>query len=195
MRKLLFAVALLLAANFAHAQKPLGFKLGVNLSQTPSSNVKTRDYSLVKAGFQAGLTYQLPITESFGFQTELVYGLQTSRENYYGTDLRLSYLQVPVLAQYRPANSKVKFYAGPQLAFLQRAVYKADGQKAIVRNGDFNQTDFGVAYGVSTLPSKSGFSVDFRLYNGLMNVFKTTYDNGIRSRNNVLSVSIGYRFK
>lgn len=194
MRKLLFAVALLLAANFAHAQKPLGFKLGVNLSQTPSSNVKTSDYSLVKAGFQAGLTYQLPISASFGFQTELVYNYQSSRENYYGSDLRLTYLQVPVLAQFTPKNAKVKFYAGPQVGFLQKGVYKKDGQKAISRNGDFNHTDFGAAWGVATLPSKSGFSVDFRMYNGLTNVFKATYDNGTRSRNNVFSISLGYRF-
>ncbi|MBC8033269.1 MAG: PorT family protein, partial [Chitinophagaceae bacterium] len=105
-----------------------------------------------------------------------------------------SYTQVPLLFRFHPANSQVALYAGPQVAFLGTAKTKVDNGSDVGISGQLNQTDFGVAFGVAKIPLKSGLTVDVRVYQGFMDVYKAEYDEGLKTRPTLISLTLGYMF-
>lgn len=196
MRKLIFAVLLLIACQLTIAQGRFGLKAGTTYHSMHTSNNKTLDYSKAKFGYIVGASYELVLNKLFTLQPEVNYSYQVAREFYYGSNLKLNYTQVPLLLHLRPANSSTTFYAGPQLSFLGSANVKTDAGKEIGFSGQMNQTDFGIAFGGGWIPanSKSGFTVDLRLYKGLMNVIKAEFDNGLKTRNSTIMLTVGYLF-
>lgn len=117
-------------------------------------------------------------------------------ESYFGSKLKVNYTQVPVLLHFHPGTAPVTLYAGPQLSFLGTAKIRTDEGKTTSFSGSMNQTDFGIAFGGGYVPAggKSGLSVDIRIYKGFMNVIKAEYDNGIKTRNNLVTLTVGYLF-
>jgi hypothetical protein len=196
MRKLLTAVLMLLLFQAANSQGRFGVKAGTNFFILHSENNKQQDYNNGKFGYTFGASYELMLTKSFGVQPELNYAYLHAEEDYYGSKIRMNYYQVPILFHYYSKVDPVAFYAGPQVSFLGNAkVRSADGKTTKV-NDNMNQTDFGVAFGVSRVPldGKKGITFDVRVYRGLMNVIKAEYDGGIKTRATIFSATIGYLF-
>ena len=134
------------------------------------------------------------ISKSFSIKPELNYSYQEARENYYGSNLQVNYLQLPILFLYHPGKAPVALYAGPQLAFLGNATVKGDDGKETGVANKFNRTDFGIAFGVAKVPVKNGLTFDLRVYRGLMKVIKSEFDGGLTTRPTLISASIGYIF-
>lgn len=194
MRKLMFAALCIVMAQAAAAQGRFSVKAGANLFTAKSSNNKLLDYAQAGLGVTAGLGYELPITKIFAVQPELNYSIQSATENYTGGKLKVSYFQVPVLFRAIIPNSKVVLYGGPQVNFLSSA--KIDPKTGATTDAKelLNRTDFGVAFGVGHRPAKKGLMFDVRLYNGMGNVFKATYDGGAKTRPVLVSASVGLMF-
>jgi Outer membrane protein beta-barrel domain len=196
MRKIVIPVLLLLACQLVNAQGRIGIKAGTSYYTMHASNDKTKDYAEGKFGYLLGVTYELVLNKSFLIQPELNYSYQVARENYFGSNLKLNYTQVPILLHFHPGTSPVTLYAGPQLSFLGTAKIRTDAGKTTGFSGSMNQTDFGIAFGGGYVPAggKSGLSVDIRVYKGMMNAAKAEYDGGLRTRNNLVMLTVGYLF-
>jgi hypothetical protein len=195
MRKLLTAVLILFICQFTAAQSDrFSVKAGANLFVLKSENDKTKNYSHGRVGYTFGVGYELKINKSFSIKPELNYSYQEAREEYHGSNLKVNYTQVPLLLHFHPNNGQVVFYAGPQVSFLGSAKTTSDNGPDVGISGQLNQTDVGIAWGIATSPNRKGIFFDIRIYNGLMNVYKAEYDNGIKTRPLVASVCIGYLF-
>ena len=196
MRKLLSAVLILFICQYTIAQTGrFNVKGGATLFILQSTNDKTKDFAHGRVGYTFGAGYEMKLSKSFSIQPELNYSYQVAREEYVGSTLKASYTQVPLLFRYHPGKSAVAIYAGPQVAFLGSAKTNVDGAGGDVGiSSQLNQTDFGIAFGVARVPLKSGLTVDARVYKGLMNVYKAEYDNGLKTRPAVISVTVGYIF-
>ena len=191
MRKLFLTGIIVSISIVALAQGRFGIKAGVNYFILSSDNSKTSDYKSGSAGYVFGGSYELAINQRISIQPEINISNQRATEDYYGTDIHLNYIQVPLLVKYTIKNSKVAIYTGPQLGFLNNADYtKADGTAG--STSDFVQTDFGVTLGVGHVPIKPGITFDVRVYQGLSNVIKSEYTGGIKTRPFLLAATIGY---
>ncbi len=191
MRKLFLTGIIISISLIATAQGRFGIKAGLNYFILHSENSKTVDYSTGKIGFLAGASYQLSISPRFSLQPEANISIQKAEENYYGTDLTMSYVQVPFLFKFNPKNTKVELYTGPQFGFLNNADYtKPNGTPG--SSSDFVQTDFGVTLGVGHVPDNAGISFDVRVYQGVSNVLKAEYNDGIKTRPFLVAVTVGY---
>ena len=196
MRKTLTALLMLFLCHVVSAQGRLGVKGGINLFSLHSENNQQQDYNNAKPGFMLGVSYELALSNYFAFVPELNYSLQNAEENYYGSKIRLGYIQVPILLHYYSQKDPVSLYAGPQANFITSAKVKpAKGTEQGIR-GDLVQTDIGVTLGVAYTPLawKSGLTVDVRAYRGFMNVIKAEYDNGTKSRATLFMLTVGYAF-
>ena len=195
MRKLLTAVFIIFICQHAAAQSD-GFsvKAGANLFVLRSDNDETKNYSHGKVGFTLGVGYDLKLSKSISIKPEFNYSFQQAREEYHGSNLTANYIQVPLVFRYHVNNGPVVLYAGPQVSFLTSAKTTADNVPDADISGDLNQTDFGIAWGIATSPNRKGIFFDLRVYNGLMDVYKAEYDDGIKTRPLLVSASIGYFF-
>lgn len=195
MRKLFIALLFLSISQFVAAQSPrFGVRAGANLFILHSSNDKTQDYSNARVGYTAGATFEMFINKHLSIQPELNYSHQEARENYYGSNLKLEYIQLPILFRYHTGNGRVALYAGPQLGFLGAANVKDDNGKETGVAYKFNKTDLGIAFGVAHVPAKNGMTFDLRIYRGLMKVIKSEFDGGITTRPTLISAGLGYIF-
>jgi hypothetical protein len=195
MRKLLTAVLILFICQYAAAQSDrLSVRAGANLFVLKSENDKTKNYSHGRVGYTFGAGFELKINKSFSIQPELNYSYQEAREEYHGSTLKVNYTQVPVLLRFHPNNGPVVFYAGPQVSFLGSAKTSSDSGPDVGISGQLNQTDVGIGWGIATSPNRKGIFFDLRIYNGLMDVYKAEYDNGIKTRPLLVSAYIGYLF-
>lgn len=197
MRTFLLSFLLLTLTQFINAQSRVGIKAGTSLFVLNSETVKQLDYDNPKLGVTVGLSYMLPINKTFSIQPEINYSFQNAQETYYNSHISLTYAQVPVLFQYKPGSGGVVLYAGPQVNFLTGAKIVGDNSTTTGR-ANFVQTDFGMGWGFGTRPapntSAKNITFDLRVYNGMTNVFKAVYDNGNKSRNTVLMLTLGYLF-
>lgn len=191
MRKLFLTGIIISISIMSLAQGRFGLKAGVNYFILSSDNSKTANYESGQAGYIFGGSYELAINQRISIQPELNISNQRATEDYYGTDIHLNYVQVPLLFKYNIKNAKVAIYTGPQLGFLNNADYtKPDGTAG--SSSDFIQTDFGVTLGVGHVPIKPGITFDVRVYQGLSNVIKSEYTGGIKTRPFLLAATIGY---
>ncbi len=157
------------------AQTILGAKGGLNLS---SLSIDNADDDNLVAGFHGGLFVNMPLSEEFSVQPELLFsqkGTRFSMENsLLDTEftLKLNYIEVPVNLVYNLAKD-FDFQLGPYIGFL--AGSKADGKVVIGNNtleaGDeidtdkFKPVDFGLQGGLRFFlnPVYLGFTYKYGL--------------------------------
>jgi hypothetical protein len=192
MKRFLFLLGgSLFVAGTAHAQ--FGLRVGGSLSKlrtTTGSNLYSRSSS--QAGYQVGVTYQLPLTAWLALVPEVQYSDERTRlaeandrraDAFLETDsrLRLQYLNVPVLV--RATLGPVYVEAGPQVSFLlggrqtgtsvTSSLFGPDGQSTTFRESidspvtqRHQRFDVGPSVGIGAkLPAGLGISV--RAYRSL----------------------------
>lgn len=194
MKRIIFAAIAVMAFGFTNAQETrFGVKGGLNISTLggDASGVS----SLV--GFHVGGFAEIKIIEKLAIQPELVFSTQGAKEKFFGEkyNTNLNYLNIPVVAKYY-ITKEFSVEAGPQIGFLVSA--KSDGEdvKDIYKSIDagFN---IGAGYNFT-----ENLSVNLRYYLGLANVVDTNDDyedwedfvDSYRVNNNVISLSVGYKF-
>lgn len=129
------------------SQIAFGLKAGLNVSKinynttVVISSVRRTETGEILS-FAAGGYLLKKLTGKLSIQPELLYSVQGG---VFGSEVRLHYLNVPVMLSYHP-HKAVHFQAGPQVGYLMTV---SNGT-----NSDyFNKFDFGVAAGI-------GFMVD-----------------------------------
>lgn len=206
MKKIVLLIVLALVSTTAiQAQEVrMGIKGGVNFATLSGDNlgdIKSR------TGFHIGGLVEVPLSEQFSIQPEILYSTQGARYQEKGTELgveydfkttaHLDYIQVPVMAKFYVIEG-LAVEAGPEVAFLTSSKGKYEGKIGGVTVSeeddldDIAKVDFGVGLGVSyRLPVGVFFGARYNL--GLTNINDAADDNQ-KIRNNVFQLSAGYSF-
>lgn len=113
---LLLAVVTVLGFANVNAQKiKFGAKGGLNFASVSGDNTEGID---VVTAFNFGLVSEIPLSEKFSFQPELMYSGQGYSFN--DNTIALSYLNVPLMGKYYVTKG-LSLEAGPQIGFLLAA--------------------------------------------------------------------------
>ncbi len=211
MKKLmvLLGIGLMSAGSLvAQDEVSIGVKGGVNFAKLQGDDIEDADG---RTGFHLGAIVEIPISEKFSIQPEVMYsqqGLQSeSTEN--GVDfestLKLDYINVPVMAKYFVTDA-FSVEVGPQFGF--RA--KAEQEFEVTNNDggvdfDFDSTtniedeiaafDLGAAAGIG-YELNSGLFFQARYIIGLSNVDDSDEDGAFEDdlTNSNLQLSVGFKF-
>lgn len=190
--KLSVLVALVLFAQAAMAQLNLGIKAGTNISKIEGKSFKDEfRYGYLLGGFaEIGLGGKLSLQPEVLFnqyQTKVdttfksVY--QNALEDASSGDVKLNYLSIPVLLNYKLGNV-LSLQAGPQFGVLMnKDKNMLDNGKEAFQNGDFSMVG-GAQINISKLRFTGRYVV------GLNNI--NDIDNQNEWKSQAIQLSVGF---
>jgi len=194
MRKIFLIAALALSAVAVNAQATFGIKAGANFSNLKTTGDESESLD-TKVGLNIGGLANIPISEMFRVQPELVFSMEGAKEEEDEVKLKLNlnYINVPVLLQYNSSGFIAE--TGPQIGFLIGAKSKVefdDEEEEEDIKENFENINFSWAIGLGyKLPSGFGFNARYNL--GLSNIAKdATGDDKLKA--STIQVGIFYMF-
>lgn len=200
MKKLFLGLVLVAGSVFtANAQADsqliqFGVKGGVNFANVTGDDFDSPDS---RTSFNAGFIAEVPFTDRFSIQPEVLYSGQgfDVKQNFAGVDInaeyQLDYIQIPVLAKIYLIKG-LNVQAGPQIGFkinekidydLPGNVYDGDVEK-----DDVQDINLGLAAGVE-YKFDNGFFVQGRYNYGFTELIK---DQDVH--NSVFQAGVGFMF-
>ena len=201
MKKVILSAMAVMVFGFANAQKAeFGVKGGVNIASQKFSGTGAPSPSAVTA-FQVGAFVDVKISDKFSIQPELLYSLQGSSYDYKvgsvdtKNTFKFAYINVPVMFKYYAAE-KFSLEAGPQIGFLTSAELETETMGVsgtLDVKSYFKSVDFGLNIGAG-YDFTEKFSAGVRYNLGLTNVAKNDDGSGDSIKNNVFSITVGYKF-
>jgi len=141
-----------------------------------------------RLGFHFGFVMEVEIYEQFSFQSELLYSSQGSEGFLFNEDVKLNYLNLPLMAKYYVIND-FSIEAGAQVGWLLSA------------KTEENDETFDIAPVLNNLDTSLVFGLGYKIDNGIH--FGVRYNYGLTNtglnyqpiiRNSVLQFSVGYFF-
>lgn len=179
---LLLAVLTVLGFLNVNAQEiKFGAKGGLNFANISGDNTKGID---VVTSFNVGVVSEIPISEKFSFQPEIMYSGQGY--SFEDNTVALSYLNIPLMGKYYLTKG-LSLEAGPQIGFL----LAAKNEKTNVKDS-FNTFDFGVNFGLGyKLDNGLNFGARYNL--GLTDI-NNVEGSSSKNKNSVFQLSVGYFF-
>ena len=183
MKKILtLAVLTVLGFTNVNAQKiQFGVKGGLNFANISGDN--TKDIGAVTS-FNFGVLSEIPISDKFSFQPELVYSGQGYGFN--DNTIALGYLNVPLMGKYYVAKG-FSVEAGPQIGYL----FSAKNENIDLKDS-FKTVDLGLNFGLG-YKLNNGLNFGARYNMGLSNINKADNSSN-KNTNGVLQLSVGYFF-
>ncbi len=179
MKKLLLIVFVVALTYNMNAQTTFGVKAGVNFASAGGDDADGLDS---RTSFHVGGVATIGVSEKFSIQPELLYSSQGASEG--SDDLKLDYLNVPVLAKIMVAEG-FSVEVGPQIGILLSADADGEDVKEFFKSSEFSGA-IGLGYQMET-----GLNFSARYTLGLGNI--ADVDDG-DWKNNVFQVSVGYSF-
>ncbi|BAO77669.1 porin family protein [Winogradskyella sp. PG-2] len=163
--RILFILLFLASLNLNAQDRPVGIKIGSNVSNLVGDGTQNIDLTV---NLQAGFYMELPASEKAIFLAELLYtGYGFKIENTGETsDIILNYIALSVSSKIF-LFEKFSLDAGPQVSLLVSAKDK-EGYISNLKS-DFYNRDFGVNLGMSYGISEK-IMASFRYYVGLTDV-------------------------
>lgn len=198
--KKLFLTAAIAVSAMSFAQK-FGAKAGMNLSTISDDGY---DDTKSKVGYYAGVFINMPISETFSIQPEVLYnnlGSETKGSvigNAYSQKLNLNYISVPVMFQFK-ATPQFYLEAGPEFGFLVAADSKTTWNSASstseLNKDDFNNFNLGVGLGLG-FDITENVGVNARYVAGFSDVTKPSSDpsTNANNKNNTFQVGLDFSF-
>jgi hypothetical protein len=176
--KSLFVVAALVFSSTVFAQFDLGIKGGVNINKIDGKSFRDE----FKYGYHLGGFMTVGLGKKIGIQPEVLYSQNTLRVdssftnavNVFQnglTDVKLNYISIPILLNYKLIGNMLTLQAGPQFGIL------IDQSRNLLQNGGdaFKKGDFSMVGGVQLKVWK--LLVNGRYVVGLNNISDITDDN------------------
>jgi hypothetical protein len=175
--------------GISNAQEPtFGVKGGLNLASL-GGDIEDVD---ALTSFHIGGFAQFEISEKFMIQPELLYSAQgavNSEES--DLKIKLDYINLPIMAKYMVAEG-FSLEGGPYVGFAINREASFDGD-SVDLDDEFKSLDYGVGLGAGyELDSGLMFSLRYNL--GLANIADEFDGEDFSINNNVLQVSVGYKF-
>jgi hypothetical protein len=184
-------------------QSKFGIKAGLNLT-----NLYVNDASdeHLKAGFNAGIYWKLPVARGFSIQPELIYSQKGTKATYSNFiqgngeyRFNLNYAELPLLAVINLGKT-FNIHAGPYVGYLVSANVKdvnSDGTingAADLNEDNFKRLDVGVAAGLGL--DIENFTIGARYNYGLTEIGKSGLAGELtrNSKNAGLSIYLGLAF-
>lgn len=139
-------------------------------------------------------------SESFGLQIEALYsqqGLQSDATAFFPVaNLKLDYLNIPVMAKFYILKSGLAIELGPKIGFIVNEEFEV-GNEVITDDLNANKVDLSAAAGLSykfKAGVLEGLSFSTRYTHGLNNVYDDNETFGDNVNNINLQFSLGYSF-
>jgi len=226
MKKLLLGAALLVgmicSANAQEKPLTFGVRAGLNINSLSSDNAAGELYKDLssRAGYHVGVVMDWKVAGDFYIQPGVYFTNRGAKSEFseegFNSELKInmSYLQIPVLAQYRfdVGAVKIDVATGPYFAFglggkakfeysgygiVEKYDYKVfEKSTSEADGGDFKRFDFGWRIGAGVHFLKNfyvGLNYDLGLTN-LCKVHEYGWGDGVKIKNRSFSISLGYNF-
>lgn len=205
MKKLVLGAAVAAMSIFtANAQADsdlvqLGVKGGVNLSSVSGDDFDSPDS---RTSFNAGFVAEVPYTERFSLQAEVLYSGQgydwksSGQDNFLDNDdnieVQFDYIQVPILAKIYLIEG-LNVHAGPQIGFLVND--EIDYQP----NSDGGDIDLNSALEPKDIDISLAAGIEYKFDNGFFvqgryNYGFTEMFEDVDIHNSVFQAGVGYMF-
>lgn len=194
MKKLLTIACLFLAITFiarqARAQVDFGIRAGVNFSTL----YNTFDDVDTQTGLLAGVYLQIPVSNNFIIQPELLYSAKgVEDEEPAGAEVfHLNYITVPLFLKYKfTLQGALTPYiaAGPYIAYLTDNYVTRDGKTVTEEVSAIRDYDIGASIGAGLEYSGFNFGVRYSIGFVPIGTFETVDD-----KNKVFSIVAGFTF-
>jgi hypothetical protein len=199
MKKFAFLFVLVLAGSVAFGQFSIGPKIGYNTSKL------TSDYDSIKTDLTNNFHFGafVRIGKKIYIQPELNY-LTTGGVfkdelslNPVNTEVELKNIEIPVILGWRIINfgvGNIRILLGPSATIVvDKTIQTSDGSSYTgpLKDADINDLNWGfnLGGGVDVLM----FTLDVRYQMGLNDVIGTVQDFNINSRDNLFSISLGWK--
>ena len=180
-----FTILMSLLFSIASAQDfSVGIKGGINVASVGGGTYTGLSGLGSKFSFHLGGVAEVPISEKFAIQPELLYSSQGTKWSFVGagTSLKLDYINLPVLGKYYIIEG-LSAELGPVVGFL----LSTNANKE-----DYNSLDIGIGIGASYKLNENIF-FSLRYNKGLTDINKNDAIT-ISNQNNVFQISAGYLF-
>ena len=188
--KLTVLIAFVLLFNAASAQFNLGAKAGVNVTKIQGKSFDEE----FKYGYHAGGFAEIGLGKKVSIQPEVLFNQYQTRldsnfhniyQNAYENtrDVKLNYLSIPLVLNYKLLSNKLVLQAGPQYGIL------LDQDKNLLQNGQqaFKDGEFSLLGGAEL--RLGGFRITGRYVVGLNNI--NDIDNQDEWKSQALQLSLG----
>lgn len=183
--------AMLFLSSAAMAQFHIGIKGGANISKVDGASFKNK----FSYGYHLGGFAEIGLGRKFAIQPEVMFNQYNTTvdsnfnhvyENVFNSDqskVRLNYLSIPLLLNYKLIGNFLTLQAGPQFSVLM------DQNKNLLQNGGkaFSDGDFAMLGGVQL--KLSALRITGRYVVGLNNI--NDIDNRDRWKNEGFQLSLG----
>jgi hypothetical protein len=218
MKKILFLAIALLVAGSVSAQRyfmphhrinqqdnnddfytpSMGVEFGVNISNTVSSNNSNYGTGAL-AGFNGGLTFNLPIFYPLSFAPEVIYSQKgfVANTTYGDYTQRTQFIDIPLLARFR-AGPAFSIYIGPQLSYLISTTntFNNGFNTSVEQNYNVNGNNKSYLDGVVGVSFDLNRSVDlharYTIDTQVINTNGSTYVPNYQ--NQVWQIGLGFKF-
>lgn len=183
-KKSIFTILLCLSFASVSAQDfGFGVKGGINIASIGGGTYTGLAGVGSKISFHLGGVAEVPISEKFAVQPELLYSSQGTKWNFAGSsNLKLDYVNLPILGKYYIIEG-LSAEAGPLLGFL----LSTNAEKE-----DYNSLDVAFSIGASYKLNENIF-FSLRYNKGLTDINKNDAIT-VSNQNNVFQLSAGYAF-
>ena len=199
MKKLFLGLSI--AASSLVFSQQFGIKGGMNISSISDDGY---DDTKSKVGYYGGIFVNIPASESFSIQPEVIYSNLGSEVkgtvlgNSYSQKLNLNYITVPVMFQYK-ATPQFYLEAGPEFGFLvsadSKTTWNNSTSTAELDKDNFNNFNMGVGLGAGFDITKN-VGINARYVAGFSDVTKPSSDpsTNAKNKNNTFQVGLNFKF-
>ena len=190
--KIYFLIAIVLIAHTANAQFTIGAKAGANLNKIDGKSFKEE----FNTSYHAGGFAIIGLGQKFSLQPEVLWNQTISKTDtslkqipsdafsaFKNGEVKLDYLSIPVLLNYKFIGTFLTLQAGPQFSIL------LNKDENLLKNGEqaFKNGDFSMVGGAQVKISK--FVGSARYVIGLHNI--SDIDNQEKWKNQGFQLSVG----
>lgn len=189
--RLLPLFALVFTGQVAMAQIHIGAKAGANFTKVDGKSFKDE----FRYGYHLGGFTEIRLSNKFVLQPEVMWSqyatkLDSNYSNVYhnvfngNSHIKLNYISVPIVLNYKLIGSFMSLQAGPQFGIL------VDQSRTVLQNGAdaFKKGDFSMLAGVQF--KIANIRLNGRYAIGLNNISDITNDNNWKSQGFQLSAGI-----